>query len=70
MTDAHRLPASREAVENNAAANARPNPTSASKNFSHTSTEAECSHCRTRLRPARVGVESKSGKDGIHLLGA
>src|SRR5580658_3185078 len=36
-TDAHRCPASPDTVENSAAPNASPNPTSASKNLAHTS---------------------------------
>src|SRR5437899_8121652 len=44
MTVAHRFPASRDTVEKRAAANAIPNPTSASRNFTHTSAAADCSH--------------------------
>src|ERR1700719_1411129 len=49
MTVAQRLPESRDTVENRAEANAKPNPKSASKNLIHTSAEADCSHCTTRL---------------------
>src|SRR5208282_3008769 len=44
MTEAHRLPASPAAVDSNAAPNATPKPTRASRNFSQTSAEADCSH--------------------------
>ncbi len=41
MTEPQALPASRAAVDSNAAANATPKPMSASRNFIHTSPEAE-----------------------------
>ena len=43
MRVAQRFPASREIVENKAAANANPSPTRASKNLTQTSAVADCS---------------------------
>src|ERR1700736_3635801 len=51
MTVAQRFPASRETVENSAAAKASPNPTRASRNFAHTSAAGECSHRNTGPEP-------------------
>src|SRR5579863_522858 len=48
MTVAQRLPASREMVEKSAAANASPNPMSASRNLTQISAEADCSHWESR----------------------
>ena len=73
MTVAQTLPASRETVENSAAANASPSPTSASRNLTQTSAEADCSHCAIRpgavhgdggIRFQRIGVRRS------HLIGA
>jgi hypothetical protein len=51
MTVAQTLPASRETVENSAAPNAMPNPTSARRNLTQTSAAVDCSHCATRPVP-------------------
>jgi hypothetical protein len=52
------LPASPDAVEINAAPNASPNPTSASKNFPHTSADADCSHRAIRPPEGKFFTES------------
>src|SRR5258708_7172622 len=62
MTVAHKLPASRETVENNAVAKASPNPNSASRNFTHTSAAVDCSHCASR-----PGLERVDGLTFIEL---
>src|SRR5580692_4773516 len=49
MTVAQTLPASRDTVENKAVAKARPSPTSASRNLTQTSAEADWSHWARRL---------------------
>src|ERR1700704_1729088 len=48
ITVAHTFPASRETVEKSAVAKARPSPTSASRNLTQTSAEADCSHWAIR----------------------
>ena len=55
MTVAQTLPASRDTVENNAVANARPRPTSASRNLTQTSAEPDCNHWARR--PGRDEVD-------------
>jgi hypothetical protein len=55
MTVAQTFPASRDTVEKSAAPNASPNPTNASRNFTHTSAEADCSHCAIRLGTEELG---------------
>jgi hypothetical protein len=50
------LPASPDTVEINAAPKASPNPTSASKNFTHTSADADCSHAAARPLPACLNL--------------
>src|SRR6478672_9232085 len=49
MTVAQTFPASREIVENSAAAKANPRPISESRNLTHTSAFEDCSHSATRL---------------------
>src|ERR1700721_2650429 len=49
ITVAQTLPASRETVEKSAEPKAKPRPTSASKNLTQTSAEADCSHWANRL---------------------
>src|SRR6266853_6929413 len=63
MTVAQRFPASRDTVENSAAAKASPNPTRASRNFAHTSAAGECSHSNTGPEPEALDFnESAYGK--------
>ena len=57
MTVAQRFPASRETVEKSAVAKASPRPTSASRNLTQTSAEADCSHCATRPGWAQEGLD-------------
>src|ERR1700722_7712393 len=61
MTVAHTLPASRETGENNAPPNASPSPTSASRNFTHTSADEDCSHCASRPGVPGPGVSDFNG---------
>src|SRR5271165_2614784 len=63
MMVAQRLPASRDTVEKSAAAKASPSPTSASRNLTQTSAEADCSHC-----PSRFGMDGL-GAEGLDFNG-